>query len=223
MRKLILLLIVVTLSSALHSQGNFIIKDANTLELMQDTSVVLSYSLNFTEVFHHERDINNSFKEVKEPDRLNCCKQLNITRNGQFRLNYDIEGCMRTIGFYMFNFTCKVNIEISASGYETTTISDQGRYGGDSPGILERDHLIYLIPKKENVNLDGKLDVNQTTNQAYNQVSTLNVLSAKQIANQLGVSEAAINDLIIKQKLKGKKIGEQYFVRKEDFDAYMKQ
>jgi len=56
---------------------------------------------------------------------------------------------------------------------------------------------------------------NQTTND-------LGFLTTKVIADGLKIPEEEVINLITTNQLKGKKIGEKYFVRKEDFDEFMK-
>jgi excisionase family DNA binding protein len=55
----------------------------------------------------------------------------------------------------------------------------------------------------------------QTTND-------LGLLTTSVIANGLNISEEEVIKLIEENKLKGKKIGDKYFVRKEDFESFMK-
>jgi excisionase family DNA binding protein len=65
--------------------------------------------------------------------------------------------------------------------------------------------------------MNGNLNINQT------QSGSLEVFSTEEIAMKLGVQEIEIIKLIQNQKLLGKKIGNKYFVRKVDFDKFMKQ
>jgi DNA-binding CsgD family transcriptional regulator len=51
---------------------------------------------------------------------------------------------------------------------------------------------------------------------------SLGLLSTKTIADGLKISENDVIDLITTNQLNGKKIGDKYFVLKEDFDAFMK-
>ena len=55
----------------------------------------------------------------------------------------------------------------------------------------------------------------QTTN-------TLGLLTTRDIADGLKIPEEEVIKLIKTSQLKGKKIGDKYFVLKEDFDAFMK-
>ena len=50
----------------------------------------------------------------------------------------------------------------------------------------------------------------------------LGLLTTIAIANGVGISEEEVIKLIKSNQLKGKKIGEKYFVLKEDFDSFMK-
>ena len=56
-------------------------------------------------------------------------------------------------------------------------------------------------------------------NQATND---LGLLTTSAIADGLKISEEGVIKLITTDQLKGKKIGDTYFVRKEDFDDFMK-
>ena len=59
----------------------------------------------------------------------------------------------------------------------------------------------------------------QVNNQA---TADLGLLSIANIADGLKIPEEDVIKLIDTNELKGKKIGDKYFVRKEDFDAFMK-
>jgi excisionase family DNA binding protein len=50
----------------------------------------------------------------------------------------------------------------------------------------------------------------------------LGLLTTNAIATGLGISEEEVIKLVKSGQLKGKKIGDKYFVLKEDFDAFMK-
>ena len=57
--------------------------------------------------------------------------------------------------------------------------------------------------------------MSQTTN-------TLGLLTTREIADGLKISEEEVVKLIETGQLKGKKIGDKYFIRKDDFDEFMK-
>jgi excisionase family DNA binding protein len=64
----------------------------------------------------------------------------------------------------------------------------------------------------------------ETTSSTTAQPTTdLGLLTTGTIAEGLKISEDDVIKLIKTNELKGKKIGDKYFVRKEDFDAYMKE
>jgi excisionase family DNA binding protein len=139
---------------------------------------------------------------------------------------------------YYWNTVASYEITVSAPYYETTTITGQNfqcvpgqrwaqvsindeiteRNPPKPDKYLEYASLrfpdIYLVPKKQVI--EGDLKV---TNQA---AGDLGLLTTKSIATGLGITEEAVIELITSGQLKGKKIGEKYFVRKEDFDAFMK-
>lgn len=56
---------------------------------------------------------------------------------------------------------------------------------------------------------------------AEEKTNDLGILTTKIIAEGLKISEEEVIELIISGQLKGKKIGDKYIVRKEDFDAFM--
>jgi excisionase family DNA binding protein len=90
--------------------------------------------------------------------------------------------------------------------------------------------LIYLNPK--NTVISGTLNINaqshlnnqstQFTTSTNNKDIELGVYSSKEIAQKLRVSEEDILKLIRTGELRAKKIGEHYFIRKEDFDEYIR-
>jgi excisionase family DNA binding protein len=68
-------------------------------------------------------------------------------------------------------------------------------------------------------------ELNKTTFQAPVMSQTTNalgLLTTSAIADGLKISEEEVIKLIETNDLKGKKIGDKYFVRKEDFDEFMK-
>lgn len=73
--------------------------------------------------------------------------------------------------------------------------------------------------EKETANLDIK-PVEPTTNDKT--TSNLGLLTTKNIADGLEISEDEVIKLIQTGQLKGKKIGDKYFIVKEDFDEFMK-
>lgn len=81
---------------------------------------------------------------------------------------------------------------------------------------------VYLVPKKEVI--EGNLNITNKESEKSKDKYTneLGLLTTKSIADGLGLSEGEVIKLITTNQLKGKKIGDKYFVRKEDFDAFMK-
>ena len=77
---------------------------------------------------------------------------------------------------------------------------------------------IYLVPKRTVI--DGNLNVKTTS--VERPANDLGLITTLEIANRLSLKENDIINFILKGELKAKKIGEKYFVRKEDFDAFMK-
>ncbi len=112
-------------------------------------------------------------------------------------------------GYFKFN---NYNGEVSADFLEQMRISACPSYD------FNLQSEIYLVPKK--LVVEGSMDVNlKTPDQS---TSNLGLLSTKSIAEGLAIAEEEVIKLITSGQLKGKKIGEKYFVRKEDFDLFMK-
>jgi excisionase family DNA binding protein len=84
-------------------------------------------------------------------------------------------------------------------------------------GMLDIERTIYLVPKR--TVLEGDVNINM---KSESQTNDLGLLTTKSIASGLQISEEEVIKLITSGQLKGKKIGDKYFVRKEDFDAFMK-
>jgi hypothetical protein len=58
--------------------------------------------------------------------------------------------------------------------------------------------------------------------EAYSTTQNLGLLTGINIAQGLSIYEDEVIKLISSEQLKGKKIGDKYFVLKEDFDAFVK-
>jgi len=120
-----------------------------------------------------------------------------------------------TLKSYVFQFDATV--EIRAANYEPRTIF----LTNVMPPATEDVGLVQQI---DNVNLKGSINVNNVngTSDKMNKSNNLDILTPQQIAEALGLPESEVMGLINKQQLKAKKIGDKYFIRKEDFDAFMK-
>lgn len=133
------------------------------------------------------------------------------------------------------------SITITSPNFETSTVSEQVssyvagyfeiNYRGapiypdeysaiESKSLNKLEKDIYLVPKKEII--EGNLNINTGLEQPKQQSDDLGLLTTQRIASGLGISEEEVIKLITTNQLKGKKVGEKYFVRKEDFDAFMK-
>jgi excisionase family DNA binding protein len=73
----------------------------------------------------------------------------------------------------------------------------------------------YEIEMREKAAGGDKKTVSQATN-------ALGLLTTSAIADGLKIPEEEVIKLIESNQLKGKKIGDKYFVVKDDFDAFMK-
>lgn len=72
---------------------------------------------------------------------------------------------------------------------------------------------------KEANSLASSVVDNEST---HEQTNDLGLLTVSNIADGLKISEDEVMELINSDQLKGKKIGDKYFVRKDDFDEFMK-
>lgn len=111
---------------------------------------------------------------------------------------------------YLYPIFYEFDLEIVASGYEPLRIH-----------MTDKDEEVHLSPQIKNVNLSGNLNVNNQNN-TNNSNNSLDIYSAKQIADILGLEEKDIIDLIKSKSLQGKIIGGKYYVRKVDLDTFMK-
>lgn len=83
---------------------------------------------------------------------------------------------------------------------------------------LDFNYKIYIVPQK--LNVDAKVNLQETSG-VVEKSNELDIFTADQIANFLHVELSEILKLIKEKKLKAKKIGDTYFIRKKDFDSYM--
>ena len=79
----------------------------------------------------------------------------------------------------------------------------------------------YEIDMREKAAGDVKKTTNKTTLMSQS-TNDLGLLTTSAIAEGLKISEEEVIKLITNDQLKGKKIADKYFVRKEDFDEFMK-
>ena len=108
--------------------------------------------------------------------------------------------------------SAKMRIKISAVNYESQEIYVSKESGGTP--LTE----VYLVPQKFNV--DAKVNL-QGTSSINEKSKELDIFTAEEIADYLDVELNEIIKLIKQKKLKAKKIGETYFIRKKDFDSFM--
>jgi len=97
-------------------------------------------------------------------------------------------------------------------------IDDEGevKYTGKKLSPYEINEL-----RKDVNGVDTKAVISdlRTTTQMSNDFGLLTTMA---IADGLKISEEEVINLIKTDQLKGKKIGEKYFIRREDFDEFMK-
>ncbi len=79
------------------------------------------------------------------------------------------------------------------------------------------NYIVYLVPKNSKVNLSGKIISNRQ------EVNELDIYSSDEVAEKLKIKEADILDLIKKKKIKGKKIGEKYFISGDELRKYLEE
>jgi len=103
-----------------------------------------------------------------------------------------------------------VSIKVQHKDYETFEVTTK-EYSS-SPTF---NYIVYLVPKNSKVNISGKIISNRQ------EVNELDVYSSAEIAEKLRIKEDDILDLIKKKKLKGKKIGDKYFVSGKELRKYL--
>lgn len=103
-----------------------------------------------------------------------------------------------------------VSIKVQHKDYETFEVTTK-EYS-NSPTF---NYIVYLVPKNSKVNLSGKIISNRQ------ELNELDVYSSSEIAAKLNVKEEEILDLIKKKKIKGKKIGEKYFISGDELRKYL--
>jgi excisionase family DNA binding protein len=198
----------------------------------EGVTAIVSYTI------HHLVYDNTQEPTIFSGTRI-CFHNEVIKTSQQFIIK---EGKLNITLFDILDFT----IEISGNGYESTSIHTKCNVyepllGSNfyiaspySPEYVAREefkknmvntntnYTFYLVPKK--TVLEGTININNITQQdpQANKPADLGVFSAKEISQRLRVSEEAILKLITNGELKAKKIGEQYFIRKEDFDEFIK-
>jgi excisionase family DNA binding protein len=108
-------------------------------------------------------------------------------------------------------------IEVRAKNYEKRTITLTQVTPPHSENVA-------LVQQIDNVNLSGTVNINNLSNDnnKTEKANNLDILTPNQIADALGLKESDVMELIKSQKLKSKIIGGKYFIRKEDFDEFMK-
>lgn len=128
------------------------------------------------------------------------------------------DGCTTAILIILFVIPGLLYL-IFTKGTETVVveIDEQGeiKYSGKDLSPYEIEQL-----KKNSAGVETKIIV--TESKPTNIANDFGLLTTKFIAEGLGISEEEVVKLITSDQLKGKKVGEKYFVRKEDFDEFMK-
>jgi excisionase family DNA binding protein len=233
MKTLLFIIIFFAASQLLFCQKfYFLIMDANSSrEFNRSDGVIITMTSSLYDIVLFEPTILES--AGSQPPQPDCAtvqmKYFTLFPSDKYpnkedRMEYNALGpsCEYDNYYYGWDFKKKVVIKITASGYEDYIITKtysrlELKEMFDNFSNWDRI-VVYLIPKKEVLKLDGNLDVKQQVVQT----ESLGVLSTDEIAKKLGIGEEEIINLIKTNQLKGKKIGEKYFVRKEDFDTFMK-
>lgn len=129
------------------------------------------------------------------------------------------DGCTTAILIVLFVIPGLLYL-IFTKGTETVVIEidEEGeiKYSGKDLSPYELEQL-----KKNSAGVETKIIVTGSKPQS-NIANNFGLLTTKFIADGLGISEDDVVKLIISDQLKGKKIGDKYFVRKEDFDGFMR-
>lgn len=107
-------------------------------------------------------------------------------------------------------FVESVSIKVQHKDYEPFEVTTK-EYSS-SPSF---NYIVYLVPKNSKVNLSGKIISNRQ------ELNELDVYSSDEVAEKLKVKEENILDLIKKKKIKGKKIGEKYFISGDELRKYL--
>lgn len=124
--------------------------------------------------------------------------------------------------------TMNVYIEINEAGEVIYSGKDLSPYELEQ---LNKDYVApvangrKLSPYEIEMQEKASAGDNKTTSQAplTNQATNgLGLLTTSAIADGLKIPEEEVIKLIKSNELKGKKIGDKYFILKEDFDAFMK-
>ena len=103
-----------------------------------------------------------------------------------------------------------VSIKVQHKDYEPFEVTTK-----EYSSSASFNYIVYLVPKNSKVNLSGKIISNRQ------EVNELDVYSSDEVAEKLKVKEADILDLIKKKKIKGKKIGEKYFISGDELRKYL--
>ncbi|MBI3125262.1 MAG: helix-turn-helix domain-containing protein, partial [Ignavibacteriales bacterium] len=77
------------------------------------------------------------------------------------------------------------------------------------------NYIVYLVPKNSKVNLSGKIIANRQ------ELNELDVYSTEELAEKLKIKEDDVLDLIKKKKIRGKKIGDKYFISGDELRKYL--
>ena len=201
-----------------------------------DEGVVVSFSArlgyidNFTWQQVGEGHVYVSYTKRSQMDNQNYVYegkpiQIQIYRYGGLIINYTLN--ITSSNYETINYPVVICSEFGADG----NVSEYQK----GNGITERVHEpcdighhsiydlfeeIYLVPKKEII--EGNINITSKSEQSDKATNELGLLTTSSIASGLGISENDVIKLITTNQLKGKKIGDKYFVRKDDFDAFMK-
>jgi excisionase family DNA binding protein len=228
MKKLISSIGLLLLSTNLFCNGFVIVKNSKTdKEFSKADGVKITKITSYTqrEAIRESIDPYSGKTEYRKeylPDMISC-HTFSYIYDPDYKFGYGNKGVLDMESKVTCKFdpdeVHKVTVEfiVEASGYVSDRRSvsiDVWSFGDNRPDIT-----FYLVPKKENISLDGNLNVNQHNSNS----DELGVISTIDISKILGVDESEVIKLITTNKLKGKKIGNKYFIRKTDFDAYMKQ
>lgn len=85
-----------------------------------------------------------------------------------------------------------------------------------------KDLSPYELSELKKDPVGGETIITNTGPISSTSTNNLGLLTVANIADGLKLSEEEVVKLIENDQLKGKKIGDKYFIRKEDFDAFMK-
>jgi excisionase family DNA binding protein len=233
MKSLLAFFISVFVLNSLNAQlWSLQVKDATTGAVMRDKGVVVtvSYQSIIVNVLHETFNVrnnhrytvgNSNYRFQANPDVISFTPEMydipiqpNIDLNQETQVTYFLGDENDQI--YSKNIvSVTAHVQVVAANYNPVELNIV--YPSN-----QTDIEIKMVPQNLNVKLDGNVNVNGNVKSEEKSKIT-DIYTPSDIASALKISEQDVINLIKTNKLKAKLIGDKYFIRKEDFDAFMKQ